>query len=1053
MYVTGHLQGLPYVCEIFRNPKEDLVRYYACSLALCTHGCPSNEDEDHVVNEICLEQDCTTKECINPCYSYCETPPTSWPARDSRWDDPGGICGKSYDMDLSLEQEELKGCYDIDVDINIWGSDQGWSYITEVYDVMKKLFPDFFYFDSEGLHYELIDDNCNRKREVGNENQYYPGLIFDKIEKLVWYEPRWQRNEWEIKGTGGIFLKSDELGGVIRCIDVPVEHTIIDIFGVEIPTSTDAPGYYSCLLRGGLKIWSDYKEGSDGCGDVWIGISDPGPGTFDLEVTPREKTVRAGEPADFDVKIKNRLGSGSSFFLSISSCSYNEGGDCDSSNLGCDLGCESSFTSSSLEIANGNSDSSTLTLTPIENGKYEITVNARPTAAYGSKPATITLNVVDLSVTLTPYENNVQADKIGHYTVTVNNLLEFEDDFDLSYTCVGDGCTCQFPNGESTFTLQSVGAGSSKDTYIECLSSSVGTYDVTVNAKAVSQGVEGSGKAVLNVFKCLVDKDEISLTTNSPVESGGDKLILTVYGLESCDGVKISFAVNYPDLVFDSCDVPCDGYTNEETKDSFYKRYIANSPGTYTIYAKIDLDGEYIVSDTLDINSPSMDDVERIDPGIVNKCAFNLDSGGCWIYGVDICDQCGDCWGFLGGEGNLDFFGWCTRSPYVMNCLNYFDPQTYMSRGGTYADNSNICCMDPSITPDEYSSGPSGVPCLSPDTNTHHDRTENWWYGSYECYGLGCLLGEEWGVDNSRNTLVKDKRYATFKTFWCNENPDCTGANGGVDPPDSLSSAVCVDGTDAGFPGYRVCKLSPSFSTANDWYTSWQYINVSEDSRPVYGVQLIVYYSIFCGPDLVGASANFDLYLHEKDGSWFKIDSLLVGGSLMSCAEPTSIEWYEIFDITPDPSSQWSWSNIDALLIAFKNADYLTTSSFDAERPAYVDYIGLLTKDSENTPFCTEGNTNDYYRIVDDGKTCYWNLGCSLTGTGWWGSPTNGIGPFIDTKTKNVLGGFICDDCGTCGDGYCKYNDYCYYDVKCTNGGWRGTLIECSGTCTAQGCV
>ena len=104
-------------------------------------------------------------------------------------------------------------------------------------------------------------------------------------------------------------------------------------------------------------------------------------------------------------------------------------------------------------------------------------------------------------------------------------------------------------------------------------------------------------------------------------------------------------------------------------------------------------------------------------------------------------------------------------------------------------------------------------------------------------------------------------------------------------------------------------------------------------------------------------------------------------------------------------------------------------------------------------PYCTEGGDNPFKRILDDGKTCYWDLDCDNYGRGWSSEKVTAIKPLYETEA-------LCDCSltGTCGEGYCTFTEngktYCYYGVKCAYGGWWPEgLVECTGgECRADGC-
>jgi len=93
--VFGYRPGLE-----FPKGKVTLVRYYACSLAICTHGC----EDGSIVERICLDNDTFTHECNLWCHDVC---------RDSfgSCDEPGDCCGPQWNLTVSLmEKVPLIGC-------------------------------------------------------------------------------------------------------------------------------------------------------------------------------------------------------------------------------------------------------------------------------------------------------------------------------------------------------------------------------------------------------------------------------------------------------------------------------------------------------------------------------------------------------------------------------------------------------------------------------------------------------------------------------------------------------------------------------------------------------------------------------------------------------------------------------------------------------------------------------------------------------------------------------------------------------------------------------
>ncbi len=546
---------VPGVCGLFPSEKEDLVRHYACSLAICTKGCNWVEN-----NEICLERDCTTEECKEWCYSYCE-----------KWGNPDRACGYGYYMEVPLEQNvALKGCDRKYLDWGIWAGTSDMHYLTEIYDMIKSLFPTLITEDEDGFQFELLDDGC---RGVGGF--YHPGLIFDKTEIYRWDSPRFVWHEWPIKGTGGIFLDPVESMRSFGCIDtsVPV------YWGIPVPVYETAPGYYQCFFKGNLKIWSEYKEGSDGCGDVWINTSYPPPATFRVEVTPCDgkdrcngkcERIRLNEEACFDVKVINDLGTGTDFNLEMD-CTD---GPCES--VGCSEPCTDKFEENRLSVGQGKEGTTQLKFTPTATGGYKIWVYANPTAAYDVETDVVELRVVDFKVELSPNRREVQENENGVFRVDIDNQLDLDATFDLSYNCAG--CSCTF-DSDSLF----VSEGEKDYTYIRCQSPNTGEYYITVTATKDSFS-KTSNSVTLNVVKCWGD---ISLSINPNAVEYGQNFNVNASGLSECSGEMVIFDLDSLGSEIGRCD-PAEGGGSGCTEE-FTATY---SLGVHTIYAKIDLDGD-----------------------------------------------------------------------------------------------------------------------------------------------------------------------------------------------------------------------------------------------------------------------------------------------------------------------------------------------------------------------------------------------------------------------------------------------------------------------------
>jgi len=1084
--ITSHIE--------FSIPKdrEVLVRYYACSLALCTHGCDSD-----VVKDICLyNKDTDTQECIEDpnsayktCQDFCDNPPVEgelWKKLDG-WDEPGKVCGSKYSLTVPLQKEaHLKGC------IKFYPVPQ--LYETEMEHIFKYLNEkeDFPLLKKDSKPW-ILSLGCLQIQFGEDILEYSPGFLFEKTES----------EQLGLVGMGSILIDDEE---------------VYENFGCE-PKIGQCLGLSSCKFHGKLKIWSVYKEKEKGvwplivkvhCADVraTTSMTPPEP-TFDLNVKRSEgkeecggvykedekcERINIGDTAEFNATISHDYDTPLPFTLAIESYSPNDDQD-----LGCDPPCSLKFNPNPIIVDSGIPGTSKLTFDDIkeEAETYTIRIIANKPDGYDTQVDRVTLKVVNIEVSLSPEEEPVvvQPDVEGTFTLKIVNHIDEDIEFTLSY--VGpEACTCtdweDDPIGINTLTVDS---GTSETRTIKCSSDEVGEHQIAI--RAIGGGFdETSNYATLKVTEC--DASGIGLSISSNPKSG-ETVTLTASDLVGCAGEEVVFAAyqNDPDFRIGFCTVPPAGDGCDTTKNPL----TANTPGTYDIYAIIEGIASTETPKTLTIEVDPPEVIGYTDkPG--KPCSFDVKPGGCLAGPLHICDYCN------------------VIVPSNCACPRCCDPQT--CKGLTP---SNLCCICGS---DFYSNGPPGAPCLSPDTNTHDHKTENIWL---------------WDVKFPRDLLVSDNIYATWGnrfstiigTDICDEVDDC---NGGSGAPDELDSAECV---------FNRCRLTEEFGDKT--YRGWEFIRISHDSRPVYGLKIegwpdlnppdnpctggddceFIITQYEC-EDLYDefhpefdctweeydpiVDSRLDIYLHKKTGEWVHIETLEFEG----------LEKNEFYIRPPD--GEQLWKGIDAILLTNVGSD-----------DVMIDYVGLLAK-GDDIPYCMDGDydctgtphpcdywvtvgedwerekncrkagcewshcigdgcdiydydkdscedadneihpgfdcvwleectgtpkpcdkinyptktdceyhgcswsyqTSYFNRIVDNGEKCYWGLDCPKTDSnGWEWTESTGVGPFGECK---------CDsDLGHCDEGYCitylSLTDgsfLCYYNVVCANGGWRNPL-------------
>lgn len=1035
----------PLLDEEFR-----LVRYYACSLAICTRGCgdPIITNKDCSKGDcMCLERDPGNRECLKWCEDVC---------KENKWSDGKGIyCNESYYINLTLKSPvRLKGCYKREkvkpvfaIRLPALGR-----FISSLIPTGRSIIVPFFDFDetchtkvddilkilgeTENFTWNIIDNRCIKSTfEFGWLGLYKVFIEIGAIDEEG--APKYN--------AGWIFVRPLESHEKYNCFKGAIGCP--GISRLFLPCS-GCPGFYECTFKGNLKIFAFKKpDVQQDCADVIIGdVDKPFTGGFDLWIEPNEILIQIGQKANFEAFIKNNLGFDSSFTFKLkypeeANCKFIEDED-----------------KVSVYVEKNSQGSKIFTCEPTKTGSYEIEVVAWDGAIVHS--ASASLKVGDFSIDIKPDTYGTDREKIyaGRtypYDISISNTLGKDAVFTLSLSAANEmNCILET-------TSLFVENNKVEKTSYSCTPAkeAAGNY-YTVTVSATNDTLTRTDTANFQVSACVLGTLSLSLSSDKSGESSEIK----VTGFQGCPNRNAKFNVS---LVTDDGEAVGEWSIGEKTTsdDSVSITKTLGSPGNYIFKAYIDFDkdGSYesYVSTTATINPGNPDEKRcRMCKNEKDKdtwCAFSLGTVVCSLgpiswSGADICDHAG-CWFWSPATD-------CTYACDPQSC--YQDPKK-----GVCASASNLCCVHGM---DYYSPGPPDVPCLSPDTNTHNLPTKNFtWRYKIKYVGLLKRPIRTDYVINARNVLVDDNvveiscngdgscapvyergSFATFKwDVFCRKNKDCSSP---------YFETECVDIPDdrhpSRFKGKKACKIKGS---DNDyWFTSWLYINVSPTGRPVYGVKIHArgdpsQYKTRNWFPYLNVYEKFELFLHNSNG-WFHVASPSFTGADAKIFKPTN---------------SWAWEGIDAILLAHK---YNFEWWWDGGPPPYqyhetvtdswIDYIGLLTKDPANTTFCTDGS-GYYNKIVDDGKRCYWNLNCRERETdgktGWYyEGPSEGIKPIKDLSFSPI------DSCcqkGTCGEGFCSFEidnkKYCYYGVKCAHGGWwPDGLQECTGgTCTSKGCV
>jgi hypothetical protein len=970
------------------SEKVRLVRNYACSLAICTRGC----GDSMLSKRMCIERDPGTGGCKKWCQDICE---------ENDWLDgkDGKHCGEDYQINLTLRsQVNLKGAYDIrasDPDPST-GLSESYDWITEILDIINFLnrtehftnLWDLLPFTSTPCT-RRITDKYTAKSGQGSTWAWGFGLI------------NWENAAFLVPGYGWI---SEISGGGDIILDSAEAHKLYNCFQKWPSTynwdRATKRGYYSCEFTGSMRIWSFVDSYPEGCADVSLrAIEPPFAGDFVLWPDPDSRTIPLENQDSFKINITNSLGSDETFSLKTESIN------------GIDCMFEGDGT---LYVENTKTNGITMTCSPTQSppsgyGSYIVVI----TAEGGGKTRVTKVNVVvtDFSIDVKPdYSREAGIGEPLDYTVEIENKLGKNAGFTVSI--LSPGVNCSFVKNDWGNVLD----GENRTDTMSCKPTSGGTHDVTVTA---SYGpLEHNDTVEIVTPLCSVDSDGLKLkffrgSSEVTNVNSGDEFTIQASGFSGCQNKFVDFYVN-PGMHVSYWQV--DPLVNTCKGNKF-----AGTPGTYKFYAVMVVDGiEYKTSDTtLMITKPSS--VKKDNCGVCDaeRCSYRHDKF---------------CQHYVSFPNNWDA------------CSDACDPQVCEQDAiNRCSDYSNICCKSGDVN--EYSSGPTSVPCLSPDTDITSGGAHK---NNYILWRGGNLNG-------ARNVLVKDDiasggdsdesklgYYAWFTQDYCNgDNGYCNGKKE-LTGFTGLQGGKCVSANN-GYTGNKwFCNLSASLPL----YSSWLYIKISDTKRPVYGIQIKAYGKAEChgfaeattDPPQYDVKVGF--FLHNSTG-WFEIKSFDL------YIEP-------ITHVTKNirPSGQFAWDDIDAILIVNEGA-YVYCCGINPLDPChwedhefYIDYVGLLTKGAD-IPYCTEGNTNDYYRTVNDGKNCYWGLDCPIENSeGWeWEPPKSTfIGPLSDV-------GCDCSG-GSCGNGYCEKDRFCYYNVTCMNGGWNGNIDKCEvgETCKYDGC-
>jgi hypothetical protein len=467
-YFIFKVLGLQPEKDIFPKDKDMLVRYYACSLAICTHGCDWLE-----TNKICLDNDTFTHECNLWCHDVCVERFGDCDDEDRR------CCGPEYNLTVSLVGNPLLGCYPhygpppIRAKKNEGHSDI-YNHWYTVYGSGEKTFYDKL-IETEGVpkiigppDESILKEGCKRKLGCSGDALYmhFPGQLRTGDEHFVYCSG-------DKAGIGHIFLD-------------PLEaHEKFGCFGdcSMALAGGDRNSFDECRFQGEINMWADWED--DQCADVYFNSTISGGWDFFITCTDPinpppdwcKQRINLGETSDpYTIVIDNQLGSGKKFILQVSD---NQGGEAN-----CILWKDDpSEEIDRIFVGNGETEEFYMSCTPIETGTYSIWIDAWPRIGYTGKQTQVELVASDFSWEVEPKGDQppIRKDDSKRYTVEIDSGMGVDTDFVLSLNVPG-GLTCKFDeNDDVTYTLSIPDDGFDSTTFT--CSGDPGEYDIVIRAE------------------------------------------------------------------------------------------------------------------------------------------------------------------------------------------------------------------------------------------------------------------------------------------------------------------------------------------------------------------------------------------------------------------------------------------------------------------------------------------------------------------------------------------------------------------------------------------
>jgi len=609
--------------DIFPKGKETLLRYYACSLAICTHGC---EDES-ITERICLDNDTYTHECNLWCDEECKN-------KDWVCNGAGDCCGPEYNLSVSLGDASF-GCYPhyaISGDKKNEGHSDVYNHLYVKYDIGERTLYDKL-IETEGFPKiigpfddSILDEGCAGKLGCAGDPLYmkFPG----QLRTVEGWDTFHDCLKIGKAGIGYIYLDSVEAYEKYGCSGDCSMYT----------SGGDINSFDYCRFQGEINIWSDWQK--DGCADVrfnstiggywWFDIWCADPPIIPPELRCERKISPDDETAEYTLNIENQLGSGREFILATPPEYTVENANPPDANPGCTFWKDDQMIDR-IFVRNTETEDFIMKCKPTGTGTYTIKIDATPSTGKEGRRTEAKLVVSDFSLGVSPIDKKISKCKSQIYTVWIDSDMGRNADFTLSLNVPG-GLTCNFDDVSSWDDVPDDGH---RETTFTC-SGTPEDYTITITATAdgISDGISKSTTSGLEILDC---RGAIALELIPNEVSSGDEFDARAYNLIDCNDKRVEFAKDTPESKIGFCDIVIEDGSECTLKDID----VTFPVGEYDFYALIDMTCDNDYDDPGEETSGKLTVATTIPPP--PPCTDHTSESECTDAG---CYWCGECDGY-----------------------------------------------------------------------------------------------------------------------------------------------------------------------------------------------------------------------------------------------------------------------------------------------------------------------------------------------------------------------------------------------------------------------